>query len=239
MKNQRHIKDKLTIVIPAKNEVNYISGILTDLYCQMNVKGMRVIIADGGSTDGTIELINQSAMLFQDKLAIEIVSGGTVSQGRNAGLKLVQTPYVLFIDADVRLTDLMQIDQTVKLLLRKRLVGAYVDCVGSFLSGFSYALFNMVNRQMSKFRPFALGSYFGTRVSDIKQFGGWDEEVVHSEDWILSGNFKPKEFAFSKYPIEVDDRRFKKSGHLRMMFMLLKSAIVGRKYQVKDNGYWD
>jgi glycosyltransferase involved in cell wall biosynthesis len=239
MKNPKPIKDKLTVVIPAKNEVKYISGILTDLCYQMNARGLRVIVADGGSTDGTIELVEDLSKVFSDRLNIELIKGGTVSQGRNAGLNLASTPYILFIDADVRLPDLLHLQETVNLLLRKRLVGTLIRCKGSFLSGFSFVLFNAVNRQMSKFRPFALGSYFGARVSDIKKFGGWDEEVVHSEDWIMSRNYKPKEFVFSKYHIEIDDRRFKKSGHLKMMFMLFKSMIMGRNYQTKDNGYWD
>jgi len=233
------IKDKITVVIPAKNEVKYISGILTDLTCQMNARGLRVIVADGGSTDGTQELVTHLAHVYSNRLNIELIKGGTVSQGRNAGLKLVNTPYVIFIDADVRLDDLLHIEETTRLLLRKKLVGVFVNCKGSVLSSFSFKLFNSVNRILSHFRPFALGSYFAARVSDIKKFGGWDEEVIHSEDWILSGNYSPTQFVFSKYMINIDDRRFKKSGHLRMMFMLLKSAIVGRKYQVKDNGYWD
>lgn len=232
------IKDQLTIVIPAKNEVEYITGLLTDIRCQLNIRGTRVIVADGGSTDKTQDAVKQLSLLYKDSLKIELIEGGTVSQGRNAGLRLVTTPYVLFIDADVRLLDLTQIEETVRLLIRKKLVGAKVICKGSFMSWFSYKMFNSFNRLMSNFRPFALGSYFGSRVSCINKFGGWDEEVVHSEDWILSKNYSPEEFAFSKYYIQVDDRRFKKSGHFKMMFMLIKSAIMGRRYQTKDNGYW-
>ena len=232
------VKEQLTIIIPAKNEEQYISGLLTDLRCQIGIRGIRVIVADGGSTDKTRKILRELKDLYSPHINIEVIEGGSVSRGRNAGLEITQTPYVLFIDADVRLTDITQVEETLKHLKRKKLVGAHVRCKGSFMSSFSYTLFNSVNRWICKFRPFALGSYFGARVSDIKKFGRWDETLVHSEDWDLSGKYKPKDFVFSKYPIEVDDRRFRKMGYFGMLFMLLKSAILGKKYQRKDNGYW-
>jgi len=232
------VKEQLTIIIPAKNEERYISGLLTDLRCQIGIRGIRVIVADGGSTDKTLKILNDLKDLYTPHINIEVIEGGSVSRGRNAGLEIVQTPYVLFIDADVRLTDLCQVEETLKRLKRKKLIGARVKCEGSFMATLSYGLFNMVNRRICKFRPFALGSYFGARVSDLRKFGGWDESLVHSEDWALSGNYKPKEFAFSKYPVQVDDRRFRKMGYIGMLVMLMKSAILGKKYQRKDNGYW-
>lgn len=233
------IKDLLTIVIPAKNESNYIARILSDLSTQKEIQGTLVLVADGGSTDGTQEIVNSCAKQYKDQIQIKLIKGGSVSQGRNAGLALTTTPYVLFIDADVFLYSATQILETRKLLIRKRLVGARLHCKGSRLSRFSYYMFNQVNRIISLFRPFVVGSYFATHTSSICNKGGWDERLVHSEDWDLSGKYKSCEFARLKDPIYVDDRRLQKMGHLRMFAMLLKSAIFGRKYQTQDNGYWD
>lgn len=232
------IKDQLTIIIPVKNEEKYISSLLTDLRYQIGIQGVRIIVADGGSTDSTFKILIELKDLYSPYINIEIIEGGSVSRGRNAGLEITQTPYVLFIDADVRLTDTSQVEETLKGLNHKKLVGAHVRCKGSLMASLSYTLFNSFNRGMCKFRPFALGSYFGARVLDLKKFGGWDETLVHSEDWDLSGKYKPKDFVFSRYPIEVDDRRFRKMGYFGMLVILLKSAILGKKYQRKDNGYW-
>lgn len=232
------VKEQLTIIIPAKNEEKYISGLLTDLRCQIGIRGIRVIVADGGSTDKTQKIVQDLAELYGNYINIELAKGGSVSRGRNSGLALAETPYLLFIDADVRLTDLYQIEETLKKLKTKKLVGARLSCDGPFMASLAYGLFNRINKLISKYRPFVVGSYFGAHKSDILKFGGWDETLVHSEDWALSGNYKPKDFALIKYPVKVDDRRFRKMGYLGMTVMLLKSAFMGKKYQRKDNGYW-
>ena len=61
----------------------------------------RVLVADAGSTDGTVEV----ALGFRDRLKVEVVAGGLPSVGRNAGARLATTKYVLFLDADVELPE--------------------------------------------------------------------------------------------------------------------------------------
>ena len=88
--------DKITIVIPCKNEENYIPYLLTHLRNQQ-IGSTRIIIADC-STDGTREVIQDT----KGNLNVEIIDGGPVSVAKNNGARLVTTPYILFIDADVR-----------------------------------------------------------------------------------------------------------------------------------------
>ena len=55
---------ELTIVIPAKNEVEMLPKLLESL-CRQDYEGMaatRVMVADAGSTDGTVEV----ALRFRD-----------------------------------------------------------------------------------------------------------------------------------------------------------------------------
>ncbi len=99
---------ELTIVIPAKNEAEMLPRLLASLcrqdYVGPNGDGMnqvRVLVADAGSTDGTVEL----ALSFQDRLKIEVIPGGLPAVGRNAGARLTTTKYVLFLDADVELPE--------------------------------------------------------------------------------------------------------------------------------------
>ena len=51
------IKDFITVVIPCKNEEKYIGNILEDLEFQYGFEGTRIIIADAGSTDATLAVI--------------------------------------------------------------------------------------------------------------------------------------------------------------------------------------
>ena len=95
MQKEIKLKDVLTVVIPAKNEAGYIGGILTDIVRQDSIIGTRVIVADGGSTDNTLKEVNDLKRIYENQINIEIVKGGSVSQGRNAGLQLVKTRYLM------------------------------------------------------------------------------------------------------------------------------------------------
>src|SRR5258705_4713330 len=94
---------ELTVVIPAKNEVEMLPRLLESL-CRQDYEGMastRVLVADAGSTDGTVE----AGLGFRDRLKVEVIAGGLPSVGRNAGARLATTKYVLFLDADVELPE--------------------------------------------------------------------------------------------------------------------------------------
>jgi glycosyltransferase involved in cell wall biosynthesis len=91
------LKDKITIVIPCKNEENYIANLLVHLRWQRNIDNTRILIADC-STDNTRKIIDAA----KGDLNVEIIEGGPVSIAKNNGARLVTTPYILFIDADVR-----------------------------------------------------------------------------------------------------------------------------------------
>jgi glycosyltransferase involved in cell wall biosynthesis len=90
------LENKLTIVVPCKNEEYYISHLLEHLRKQ-NIGHTRVIIADC-STDNTREVIVNN----KGDLNVEIIEGGPVSIAKNNGARLTTTPYILFIDSDVR-----------------------------------------------------------------------------------------------------------------------------------------
>lgn len=232
------LKEKITIVIPCKNEQNYLPNLIVDISRQTGISGTRVIIADAQSTDGTRHRIRMQQMVFKNHLRIELIEGGPVAQGRNRGLALVQTPYTVFIDADARLTHRDQLQATAKLLKTHTLVGAALRGT-NFRSSLAYALFNLCNRILSNFRPFAVGSFFATHTEEIRRLGTWDETLVHSEDWELSGKYSPLAYKLCPHPIQVDDRRFKKQGYFGMAKMMLLSLLRGTDYRRQDNGYWD
>src|SRR5208337_3628788 len=94
---------ELTIVIPAKNEAKLIGRLLTSLINQdySKMSSTKVLVADANSTDGTPEIV----MSFRDRLDVSVIRGGMPSVGRNQGAAQADTPYVLFVDADIELAD--------------------------------------------------------------------------------------------------------------------------------------
>lgn len=89
-------------VIPVYNSGSYVIEAIDSLLLQ-NVKLTKIIVVDDGSTDNTLELIKQkyacqirSGLIFIHPLLLN--SG--VSNARNIGVSLVETEWVLFLDAD-------------------------------------------------------------------------------------------------------------------------------------------
>ena len=232
------LRNKITVVVPCYNEVNYIGELLRDLRNQDGSSGLRVIVADAKSNDGTRELLGR-IIDSEDRLEITVVEGGMVSFARNTGLLLVETPYVIFIDSDVRVKNPSHLQDVVRKLRRKKLVGSRLRSASGIKSDLVYISFNIFNFFLCRFKPFVVGSFFATHTEHVKSLGGWDETIFHGEDWLLSSRYDPRDFCCSSFPVHVDDRRFKKTGYLGMLILMLKSAILGSSFMRKDHGYWD
>jgi glycosyltransferase involved in cell wall biosynthesis len=225
------LSDKITIVIPCKNEENYIHHLLDSLRAQ-DISDTRIIIADC-STDNTRQVIQDNST----GLNVEIVEGGPVSVAKNNGARLVTTPYILFIDADVRFFKNTVIQDAVDIIELKSLdlVGLNIKCYDRdprAIIGFT--LFNTVNHTLKFFSPFAVGAFMLTRRDRFEEFGGFPEQFATSEDYFLSRKYNPKKFKIVRHHFGQDSRRFKKMGYLGMGKYLIKNFI-----NRNNKAYWD
>ena len=73
-----------------------------------------------------------------------------------------------------------------------------------------------------------------------KKVGMFDENVNHSEDYLLSKQYPVDKFKISNHYVGQDDRRFKKMGYMFMVTLLIKGFINKDNidYFKKDVGYW-
>ena len=148
-----NLSDKITIVVPCKNEENYIHHLLDALRNQ-NIGDTKVIIADC-STDNTRQVIKDNIGL----LNVEIIEGGPVSIAKNNGAKLVTTPYILFIDADVRFFKNTVIHDAVNKMELKNLhlIGLNIKCYDKDLRAkIGFTAFNLINHTLKFVSPFAV-----------------------------------------------------------------------------------
>src|SRR5260370_21701487 len=81
------------------------------------MRSTKFILADAGSTDDTPDV----ALSFGDRLNIEVIAGGLPAVGRNAGARRAETPYILFLDADMELKDPTLIRRAMALMERRKL----------------------------------------------------------------------------------------------------------------------
>jgi len=223
--------DKITIVVPCKNEENYIHHLLDSLRSQ-NIDDTRVIIADC-STDNTRQVIRDNSI----GLNVEIIDGGPVSIAKNNGARLVTTPYILFIDADVRFfKDTVIQDSVNKMELKKlHLVGLNIKCYDKDIRAkIGFTAFNVINHTLKFFSPFAVGAFMLTRKDKFEEYGGFPENFSTSEDYFLSRKYSPKKFRIIKDHFGQDSRRFRKMGYMGMAKYLTKNFI-----NRNNKAYWD
>ena len=225
------ISNNITIVVPCKNEENYIHHLLDSLQAQ-DIGDTRIIIADC-STDNTRQVIKDNSFL----LNVEIIDGGPVSIAKNNGARLVTTPYILFIDADVRFFKDTVIRDAVNLIQSKNLdlIGLNIKCYDKDLRAkIGFTAFNVINHTLKYFSPFAVGAFMLTRRDRFEEYGGFPEKFSTSEDYFLSRMYSPKKFRIIRHHFGQDSRRFKKMGYMGMAKYLVKN-FVNRN----NKAYWN
>ena len=232
--------DKITIVIPCKNEQDYIPYLLMHLRNQM-IGSTRIIIADC-STDSTREVIQAN----KGRLNVEVIDGGPVSVAKNRGARLATTPYILFIDADVRFFKYDVIRDAVDRIESGNLdlVGLNIKCYDRDIRAkFGFVVFNTINHALKYFSPFAVGAFMLTRRDRFEEYGGFPENFSTSEDYFLSRKYNPRKFKIVKHHLGQDSRRFKKMGYLGMARYLVTNFINRNNTQywnrLDSSKYWN
>jgi glycosyltransferase involved in cell wall biosynthesis len=235
------LKKLVTIVIPCKNEKDIILKTLDLLNHQKDIHQVKVIVCDA-SNDGVtkpdlIERLEYNSDLFD----LYLMEGGLPAKARNNGFKLVTTPYVLFMDADVFLLD-------PRVLLRSILkINKYdLDLVTTkFRSdngnyNYVYKTFDLIQGLSKWSTPFCLGGYMLVRSETFKSIGGFDEEIKVAEDYIFSKQIKPKKFGRIKNIVYTPPRRFENKGVMYMLKLMLTSFFNhnNKEYFKNDKGYW-
>jgi glycosyltransferase involved in cell wall biosynthesis len=235
------MQPELTIVIPAKNEVKMLPKLLASL-CMQDYEGMaetRILVADADSTDGTVEV----ALTFRDRLNVEVIPGGLPSVGRNAGARLATTKFVLFLDADVELMEPTLLRRALWTMRRRNLHLVTTDIAcreGGFFDHLLYSGNNFMQHIGSFLKPFATGMFMLFDREVFWKLGGFNEQALFAEDYLLSKGVAIKRFRIVKGKILTTNRRFQKLGHGRMVFMFFQTMLHSwdDEYFLRDRGYW-
>jgi glycosyltransferase involved in cell wall biosynthesis len=233
--------NELTIVIPAKNEAKLIPRLLTSLTSQdySKMSSTRVLVADANSTDGTPEIV----MSFRDRLNVSVIPGGMPSFGRNQGAAHADTPYLLFLDADIELADPSLIRRCVERAQSKQLhcVTTNILCnQGSWIDKLFYAGNDFFQYLSWLHRPFATGMFMFFERKKFWQLGGFNEQILYAEDYCLSNQVERMRFSIVRGGVYTTNRRFQKMGHLRVGWLFLWTAMNfwNEKYFLRDHKYW-
>ena len=91
-----------SIIVPVYNTEKYINETLNSVLSQ-NYSNFEIVCVNDGSTDGSLEILNQLSNSDNRVKVIDIKNGGPAN-ARNVGLQNAQGEYILFLDSD----DLME-----------------------------------------------------------------------------------------------------------------------------------
>jgi glycosyltransferase involved in cell wall biosynthesis len=99
----------ISCIVPVLNGVRFLGSALDSIFAQSH-RPLELIVVDGGSTDGTLDLL----AAYPGPLQVLIHAEPGAAAGRNIGLAAAQGQFVAFLDAD----DLWQPDKLARQLAR-------------------------------------------------------------------------------------------------------------------------
>ena len=231
------MKELLTIVIPCKNERDNIYECIGFIAKQVGFAGTRVIIADTSDEEDSLDFLQYTENNYRYSLNIELIKGGFPAKARLEGSKLVTTPYILFLDADIMLQNKSLLGEC--LAYNTDLVTVPFQTEKGF--NWIFRLFD-IQQQLSNLlgTPFAIGGFQLWKTEAYWKTGGYDETHLFAEDYWVSQ--KAEKMVIHKTKgVWTSARRFKNKGFFYMFILSIKCYINRNNTEFFRNhqNYWN
>jgi len=226
----------LTIVIPCKNERDNIYECIGFIAKQVGFNGIKVIIADTSDELQSLKWIYYLQREFKYSLDIQIIEGGFPAKARLDGSKLVTTPYILFLDADIMLQDKFVLGEC--LAYNTDLVTVPFQTERGF--NWIFRLFDIQQRISNWIgTPFAVGGFQLWKTEAYWKTGGYDETHLFAEDYWISQKAEVMKIHKTK-GVWTSARRFKNKGFFYMFILSIKCYINrnNTEFFKKHHNYW-
>ncbi|MDD5650360.1 MAG: glycosyltransferase [Candidatus Nanoarchaeia archaeon] len=204
---------KLSIIIPTLNEEENILKLLISIKKQ-SFKDYEIIVADNNSEDKTKSIAK--------KFKTKIVAGGLPPKARNNGARVARGEYLLFLDADVILSNNFLNDVINEFEKRKLdIATTYVEPItNNFSIKIQHSIYNFWMFLMQKIDPHAPGFCILTKKSIFEKVNGFDETIKLAEDHAYMRKAfrnKAKYGILKSKKILVSVRRFNTEGKIKLI----------------------
>lgn len=210
----------ISIIIPTYNEAKYLPLLLQSIKLQ-SFTDYEIIVADNKSTDSTVDIAK--------KYGAVVTSGGLPGPGRNKGAKIAKGDLLLFLDADVILTDAdFLFDCYYE--FKKRHVGVATCRVAplSLLKKdiIGHEAYNIIMILAEKISPYAPGFCIFAKTSVHNRLQGFDEQILLAEDsdYVKRAKKIAKFGVLKSKKIHVSVRRLDRDGRINV---LVKYVLAG------------
>ena len=182
----------LTIILPVRNEKEYISSALHSILHQKVLDNYEILIADGDSTDGTLEIVKG---FLSDNPNIQLIHNPSkiVSTGFNLALNHTKGNIIVRIDGHCEIPP-NYLKRCLELLKRKDadIVGGIIETISNGNIGKAIATAqssyfgvggvkfrNSTNKKSAYVNTLAFGAHRRGIFTDI---GGYDEQMIYNQD---------------------------------------------------------
>ncbi|MDH5782165.1 MAG: glycosyltransferase [Candidatus Bathyarchaeota archaeon] len=223
---------KLSVIVPAYNEANYIHKMLIS-FKKQTFNDFEIIVKDGESSDRTVEL----AKKYADKIIPS--KDISVSDARNQGANYADGDVLVFVDADTVLPPNM-LQRIFDLMENEKIVGGSCRKIPGNKNVLDRLVYEFVNLSTHLSVYLHLGGAHGNclfiRKNIFKKIGGFNPKIQIAEEQELVR----KAMKFGKFVFLLDQhvvehpRRIQKWGRLKLYTTWLNGTLRSFKVHEKQ-----
>ena len=157
----------LSVVIPVFNEINFLNKLFEQIETYFNKENIEIIVVDDGSTDGSLNLLNELKKKNHFKFLFKLIKLD-INSGKGkaiqTGLKNSQGEYILLQDADLEL-DIKDAKEMFDMIKKNK----DIKCIfGSrYLSGKLKKNNYFFNNLVGKINSLIFNIFFSQSLSDV------------------------------------------------------------------------
>ena len=234
--HSNHNKKKVSLIIPVRNEENYINNCIESILNQdFSNDQLEVIFIDGNSVDGTKNIINNYIKNYPDFIRLLDNPNKTVPFAMNIGIKNSIGDYIIRLDAHSEYPK-NYISESIRTIenVEADNVGGLALTKGKGLIGTAFAkvLSSKFGVGNSGFRTNAKSGYvdtvpFGTYKKEaFEKYGYYDERLTRNQDYELN------------YRIRKMGGKIYLNSNIRLTYFC-KNTQSGILKQSFENGKWN
>ena len=184
---------KVTAIMPVHNGGEMIRNSLNDLIHQ-SLKEIEIILVENGSTDHTLEILQEYAAK-DSRVRVLSIGSSNAGAARNIGFKHAHGDYVIFLDADDRFrSDMLSLAYR-KGVANKAEIVWFKSERQDYLSGQRYPLkFAYREEQIPQMQSFSFDEIKG---NPFKAFNGWAWDKLFKRSYLYNNQLQFQEQAIA------------------------------------------